>query len=290
VLYKVIANPDGVDVLALLKRYFRLETCLKDLYKQWSSDKNFKRKAESVIGLRLLDQDSTENIFSFICSSNNNISRIKGMVQNLALTYGRKVGTINGVDFYSFPSAADMAVDGTEAKLRELGFGYRAAYIYKSACHIKSNPSYLPGLKTSSDIKAQLIILSGVGPKVADCIQLMSQGQMHIVPVDTHVLQIAQRDYKCPVKTVTKLTYNQVSSVFVKVFGELAGWAHCILFFSDLKPSKPKVDAIDTKVKVEEGIKVKKIELMSEEPETTELKKESSAPETPRSKRARMRL
>jgi N-glycosylase/DNA lyase len=36
----------------------------------------------------------------------------------------------------------------------------------------------------------------GVGRKVADCVALFSLDQLGVVPVDTHVLQIAARDYR----------------------------------------------------------------------------------------------
>ena len=44
-------------------------------------------------------------------------------------------------------------------------------------------------------MKAALVELSGVGPKVADCVALFSLDKLDIVPVDTHVWQIAQRYY-----------------------------------------------------------------------------------------------
>lgn len=41
-----------------------------------------------VLGARMLRQDPVECLFSFICSSNNHISRIHGMVERLAAQYG----------------------------------------------------------------------------------------------------------------------------------------------------------------------------------------------------------
>lgn len=60
----------------ILRDYFQLDVELDGLYKKWSdSDENFRKIASTFKGIRMLRQDPTENLVSFICSSNNNISR-----------------------------------------------------------------------------------------------------------------------------------------------------------------------------------------------------------------------
>lgn len=62
---------------SMLKNYLRVNFPLHKHYQTWSeNDANFKKAAESFNGLRILDQDPVENLFSFICSSNNNIVRL----------------------------------------------------------------------------------------------------------------------------------------------------------------------------------------------------------------------
>ena len=51
------------------------------------------------------------------------------MVDKLACHYGRRIGELDGREFYQFPEVSALAADGVEEKLRELGFGYRAKYI-----------------------------------------------------------------------------------------------------------------------------------------------------------------
>lgn len=71
----------------LLKNYFRLDFSLDEMYAKWSdSDPNFKEVASKFHGVRMLNQDPVENIFSFICSSNNNIARY-GLGRNHLLYY-----------------------------------------------------------------------------------------------------------------------------------------------------------------------------------------------------------
>lgn len=61
---------------SLLKNYFRLDVDIKDYYEKWClKDPYFKAAANQFYGVRILNQDVVENIFSFICSSNNNIKR-----------------------------------------------------------------------------------------------------------------------------------------------------------------------------------------------------------------------
>jgi len=92
---------------------------------------------------------------------------------------------------------------------------------------------------TTSEARQELLKFVGVGRKVADCILLMSLDKREVIPVDTHVQQIAAKHYglRAPVgKTnMTPKLYEEVSSKLTTVWGEYAGWAHSVLFTSDLK-------------------------------------------------------
>lgn len=69
------------DTEALLRNYFNLEHDLTLLYEQWAgADPNFRKRAPKFAGVRILNQDAWEALICFICSSNNNISRISQMV------------------------------------------------------------------------------------------------------------------------------------------------------------------------------------------------------------------
>jgi N-glycosylase/DNA lyase len=165
--------------------------------------------------------------------------------------------------------------------LRELGFGYRAKYIAETASIVSEekprgwlgslgnpeNPGWAttPILDTGDPItykKAQveLLSLSGVGPKVADCVCLMGLGWAEAVPVDTHVWQIAQRDYhfgKAKTQTLTKVMYDSIGDHFRKIWGPQAGWAQSVLFTANLKSfseqaaADPKSIGVITEVKQE---------------------------------------
>ncbi|KAI8099065.1 DNA glycosylase [Halteromyces radiatus] len=230
-----------------LRDYFQLELLsLEKAYERWSRlDTNFKTKAIHFQGIRMLRQDPWENLICFICSSNNNITRISQMVHKLCIHFGSKIATLDDTDYYGFPTLASLAEEGTESKLRQLGFGYRAKYIAQTAQKIKKEhpeqqEAWVADLRKLSyeETKQTLITLPGVGPKVADCICLMSMDHAEAIPVDTHVWQIAARDYgfgNKQNKTLTTVLYNQIGDHFRTLFGEHSGWAHSVLFSAELK-------------------------------------------------------
>ncbi|KAJ8323047.1 8-oxoguanine glycosylase ogg1 [Batrachochytrium dendrobatidis] len=235
----------------ILYDYFQLGSSLELLYKTWLLDSNFAKKvtAQNLIGLRVLRQDPSENVFSFICSSNNNIPRISSMIRSLCAEYGTRIDSLRNdkgehIVFYTFPEIKALAGDDVEQRLRQLGFGYRAKFIVGSAKLIleRGGSKWLHSLRDISYQAAhtELLSLPGVGPKVSDCICLMSLDKIGAIPVDTHVWQIAQRDYGMvgsSAKTITKSLYLHIGEAFREVFGEYAGWAHTVLFCADLRNS-----------------------------------------------------
>tara|TARA_B110000240_G_scaffold26593_1_gene27539 strand:- start:3497 stop:5059 length:1563 start_codon:yes stop_codon:yes gene_type:complete len=104
VLYRVHCGPHGStqstdhDAIA---EYFNLAVNLSDLSQQWAAaDVRFRNLQPYLPGCRMLRQDPSECLFSFICSSNNHISRIHGMVERLCAGYGTELfpdGRLGGV-------------------------------------------------------------------------------------------------------------------------------------------------------------------------------------------------
>ncbi|CAG9559190.1 unnamed protein product [Danaus chrysippus] len=190
----------------------------------------------------MLNQEPVENLFSFICSQNNHISRISSLVEKLCINYGEEICQFEGVTYYAFPDVENLMDIKVESKLRELGFGYRAKFIQKSAAQIVEwgGEEWFKRLKDMKykDARQELIKLCGIGPKVADCICLMSLNHLEALPVDTHVYQIAATNYLPHLKgkkSVTEKMYSEIGDHFRCLYGDKAGWAHTVLFCADLK-------------------------------------------------------
>ncbi|KAF5889093.1 N-glycosylase/DNA lyase, partial [Clarias magur] len=155
------------------------------------------------------------------------------MVESLCQTFGTFLCKLDNTDYYSFPSIEKLAENNVEAQLKDLSFGYRARSIQKSAHQIISShsPDWLHSLRNCSyeEAKTALIKLPGVGRKVADCVCLMSLDKTEAVPIDTHVEQIAKRDYSFVAgkgqKTLTDKVYNEIGNFFRNLWGSHAGWA-----------------------------------------------------------------
>lgn len=198
--------------------------------------------------------------------------------------YGSYVDHIGDEPFHDFPSPQALAGKKVESHLRELGFGYRAKYIAETARLVSmekpagwletltnpENPQWgqIP-VPTEGDpvtykqAHEALLSLSGVGPKVADCVCLMGLGWSEAVPVDTHVWQIAQRDYrfgKTKTKTFSKAMYHSVGDHFRLIWGPQAGWAQSVLFTANLKSFSEQatadIKALDVAVKAEQEVKI----------------------------------
>lgn len=178
---------------------------MESLNLQWAAaDERHRVLGASLPGLRVLRQDPVECLFSFICSSNNNIPRINLILARLRARYGALVGEFEGKEYYSFPTIEALAA-ADESDLRAIGLGYRARFIRDTAKHLVQvgGRPFLESLAAlpvsrASRIKVQeeLCKCVGVGRKVADCVALFSMGRCDAVPVDTHVWTMACRDFR----------------------------------------------------------------------------------------------
>lgn len=236
VLYHSIPE---MDIIPLLQDYFQLHVPLAPLYRQWSeADTRFAAIAPAFPGLRVLRIDPTECLFSFLCSSANNIPRITRMIDALCRRYGKKLEDVDGVAYHRFPTIHELA-EASEEELFALGFGYRARLVVQAARELRERgEEWLYRLRHVSYEEAHhaLTTLPGVGNKIADCVCLFSLDKPQAIPVDTHVWQIARRDYlpELQGRSLTEKVYRQVGDFFRKRFGDYAGWAHNLLFAAEL--------------------------------------------------------
>ena len=202
--------------------FFDLDTDYTKIKNELAKFEQLKNPLNFGFGIRILKQDIFEMIISFIISANNNIKRIQGIVERISEKFGRKNG-----DFYAFPTINELAC-ADENFFKSIGAGYRSPYLVKVVEQLKTEEFNIENLKNlpTKELKKKLMMLSGVGPKVADCILLFGFSRGDVFPVDTWGQKIYEQDFK------GKLTdRNKITDFFVDTFGELSGYAQQYLFF-----------------------------------------------------------
>ena len=132
-------------------------------------------------GIRVLRQPFFEVLCAFIISQNNNIGRIKGIVERLCQRLGQP---LPGGQF-AFPAPGALARETPES----LGFlraGWRAEYLVDAARKVAGGAVSEAALRAlpTPEARALLMTIKGVGPKVADCVLLYGLSRWEAVPMD----------------------------------------------------------------------------------------------------------
>ena len=161
--------------------YFDLNRNYKVIIEQLSLDNTLKKAITFSDGIRILNQEPWEALCSFIISQNNNIPRIKGIIERLCTLYGEKISN----SLYSFPSAEKLS-GLTVEDLAPIRCGFRAKYILDAAKKVSSGQINLSHLITCdySDALSVLTSIYGVGEKVANCTLLFGLKHIEAFPVD----------------------------------------------------------------------------------------------------------
>ncbi len=171
------------DFENLWREYFDLDRDYDEIIVKISSNTVLKTAAEYGYGIRVLNQEPWETLCSFIISQNNNIARIKGIIERLCENFGEEK---NG--YYTFPTAEKIA-SLTLDDLEVLRAGFRAKYILDAALKVSNGEVDLNSLSALStdDARKELMKIKGVGPKVADCALLFSHRHTSAFPKDVWI-------------------------------------------------------------------------------------------------------
>ena len=213
-------------------QYFDLERDYSKIRNELSKiDDNLKNSIEYGKGIRILNQDLWETIISFIISANNNIPRIKLIIDRLSKSYGQKIEW-DGKEYYTFPTAEELKNVKVE-DFRKLGLGFRDIRLYETTKMVLNKEVDLDNLKNMPTEKAreELLKLSGVGPKVADCILLFSDlKRFDVFPIDVWVRRVMNELY-IKKEDETKVTKKEIQDIADSKFGNLQGLAQQYLFY-----------------------------------------------------------
>ena len=221
------------DIKEIVEEYFDLNRDYEKLKEELSKiDNNIKVSIEYGKGIRILNQDLWEMIISYIISANNNIPRIKGIIERMSKRYGKEIEW-NGEKYYTFPTIEELK-DVTVEDYRNLGTGFRDIRLYETVQMISDGKIKLDELQKIPDtheVREQLLTLSGVGPKVADCILLFSTlKRFEVFPIDVWVRRVMNELY-IKNEDETKVNKKEIEKIAQDKFGNLAGLAQQYLFY-----------------------------------------------------------
>ena len=162
----------------------------------FSDDKILHEASLFSSGIRILKQDPWEALCSFIISQNNNIPRIKGIIENMSKAFGKEIECSDGTSRYAFPTAKSLYDAGEEA-IFALKTGFRAKYIFDAAKSIVNGDIDLNSVYDMNLEQAMqtLMKIKGVGPKVASCVLLFGFSKYDAFPIDVWVKKILANYY-----------------------------------------------------------------------------------------------
>ncbi len=229
--FAFIGNVTG-NLEDIVKDYFDLNTDYTKIKDTLSKiDVYLKESIEFGEGIRILNQDLWECIISFIISANNNIPRIKKIIDRISEKYGKKV-EFRGKDYYLFPSVDELSNASIE-DLRNLGLGFRDKRVYKTTKMIKEKEVSLERLKENDSleyIETELLKLDGVGEKVANCIMLFSLKRYDVFPIDVWVRRV-MNDLYIHNEDEEKVSKKEIQKLAEEKFLGIPGLAQQYLFY-----------------------------------------------------------
>lgn len=220
---KLFCNKEDFDTL--WRQYFDLDTDYEFIKEQLRSDDVMNDAIRFAPGIRILKQELFETTISFITSSNSNIKRITKNIRDLSVLLGEPLTE----DVYSFPTIE--AISSSDIfKINQCRAGFRCNYILQSSLMINDiktdfNTERFKDLGYIAS-KKELMLLKGVGEKVADCIILFSGISPLAFPTDVWVKRIMENLY---IKKEVSLDY--VRKYGQEKFKDLAGYAQQYLFY-----------------------------------------------------------
>lgn len=183
----------GEGDLAFWREYFDLDRDYAALWERFRRNPTLRRALDRCPGVRVLRQQPWETLCTFILSANNNIPRIKGIVERLCDGWGEEVA---GTGFHTFPGPERLA-GLTVEDLAPLRAGWRGEYLLDAAQRVADGRLKLEEIKTlpTSEALTKLREVKGVGPKVAQCVLLFGFGRVECVPMDVWMKRVMAEYY-----------------------------------------------------------------------------------------------
>ena len=220
------------DVQTIVNQYFDLDRDYNKIKSNLSKVDNYmKESIQYWHWTRLLNQDLRETIISFIISANNNIPRIKWIIERLSQKYWTEI-VRNNNSYFTFPTPQQLK-DVSISDYRKLWLWFRDVRLYETTKMVFDWKIDLNSLykKDTQTVKNELLNLSWIWPKVADCILLFSDlKRLEVFPVDVRVRRVMNQLY-IHNPDETKVNKNQIQKLAREKFWDYAWLAQEYLFY-----------------------------------------------------------
>ena len=180
------------------------------------TDGYLSRAAACGLGIRILRQDPFEMLITFLLSQRKSIPAIQKAVEALCQAAGTPIGTAAGRTLYAFPTPAALAALSDDT-LAACGLGYRLPYIRAAASRAATGPDWLPSLAAldGGALREALLSLTGVGPKIAQCVMLFGFHRMDAFPLDVWMNRVMERHYPNGFPLARYTPYNGVMQQYL---------------------------------------------------------------------------
>jgi len=222
----VLAWESTTDADALVRSLLGLDDDLTAIRENARGGRLVADAYDEYWGMRIVDDPFFDCLISFICSAQMRVERIFGMQEALREAYGERI-EFDGRTYHAFPTPDALAA-ATEAELRDLGLGYRAPYVQRTAELVASGELTEDDVRglDYEDARDAATGFVGVGDKVADCVLLFSLGYREPIPLDTWI-RTAIEDYY---PDCAKGNYGETSRALREQFGPNAGYTQTYVF------------------------------------------------------------
>ncbi|GAA0643809.1 DNA-3-methyladenine glycosylase family protein [Salarchaeum japonicum] len=214
------------DADARLHDLLRLDDDLDAIRAAANTDDLVDAAYDRYWGMRIVSDPFFGCLISFICSAQMRVERIFAMQESLREAYGERI-EFDGRTYHAFPTP-DALAETTEDELRDLGLGYRAPYVQRTAELVASDELTRDDIRglDYEDARDAMTGFVGVGEKVADCVLLFSLDYLDAVPLDTWI-RTAIEDYY---PDCARGNYADTSRALREQFGPYAGYTQTYLF------------------------------------------------------------
>ena len=211
----------------IVARYFALDHPLLEICDSFPKDPVMNAARDFCRGLRIIRQPKWECLATFICSSMKQVTHIRQISLALRKRFGEQRRTDSHV-VYCFPSPQRLA-QASQKELRNCKLGYRAKNLRATARLVSTREADLEAWSALSDaeLRKQLCVLPGVGPKIANCVMLFAYERLRAFPIDVWIERVLRQHYLSRRKRTTPQGLRQFTNAY---FGEHGGYAQQYLF------------------------------------------------------------